>query len=116
MMRISSPVHLYLGLAVWAGWFVAAYGGLSLACMASASPREAGALTGINLGLAALTFGTAAWLAITGHSLRRALRELPVDSPPPDRFLGLVSSCLYFVAAVATLFVGLPVLVLPPCL
>ncbi|MFA7505479.1 MAG: hypothetical protein WCZ28_12335 [Burkholderiaceae bacterium] len=115
MMRVSNAAHLFLGLALWAVWFVAAYGGLSLACMAAAPPRDAGAFTGINLGLAVLTVGTAAWLAMAGVALRRALMSLPADAPSRERFIGLVSSCLYFVAAVATLFVGLPVLVLPPC-
>mgnify|MGYP001210685966 CR=1 FL=1 len=115
-MRTANAAHLFLGLTVWAVWFVAAYGGLSLACMAAAPPREAGAFTGINLGLAVLTVGTATWLAIAGRALRRAHAGLPGDAPALERFIALVSSCLYFVAAAATLFVGLPVLVLPPCL
>ncbi len=115
-MRVSNAVHLFLGLTVWAVWFVAAYGGLSLACMASAPPRDAGVFNGINVGLATLTVGAAAWLLMAGRALRRALARLPAEAPSRERFLGSVSSCLYFVAAVATLFVGLPVLVLSPCL
>lgn len=116
MMRVSNGIHLFLGLTVWAAWFVAAYGGLSLACMASAPPRDAGVFTAINAGLAVLTVATATWLALAGRALRRALVVLPADAPSRYRFIGSVSSCLYFVAALATLFVGLPVLVLSPCL
>ena len=115
-MRAAGAMHLFLGLTVWAVWLVAAYGGLSVACMAAAPPRDAGVVNGISIGLAVLTAATVAWLLMSGQALRRALAQLPVDAPPRDRFIGSVSSCLYFVAAVATLFVGLPVLVLSPCL
>ena len=115
-MRAANALHLYLGLAVWAAWFVAAYGGLSVACMAFTPPRAAGVFNAINLGLMILTAGTALWLLISGRRLNHALRHLPAEAPQRERFIGSVSACLYFAAAGATAFVGLPVLVLSPCL
>lgn len=110
------PAHLLLGLLVWSIWFVALYGGLSVACAVAPPPVAAGALNWINGTLLLLT------LLVTALLLAWARRCLAAVKPPAEsgsgvtRFLPAMSAALYLAAAAATLAVGVPVIVLPPCL
>lgn len=110
MKFASHPLQLALGFTVWSVWFVAVYGGLSLACAISAPAPEHGALTWINLVLAVLTLATLLtllWCAWVCWRLQ------PQAGAP--RFVAPVAAGLHLAAAVATLFVGLPLVRMPPC-
>lgn len=112
MMRAPfHPLELVLGLIVWSVWFVALYGGLSLACAYVPPDPQAGALTWLNALLAVFTAVTTAWLALRAHA---CWRRLPTPASR-QRFVAAVAAGVYASAAVATLFIGVPVLVLPPC-
>lgn len=110
-MRPGHPLQLALGLSVWSLWFVAAYGGLSVACALAPPAAEQGAVTWLNALLGALTLITAAWL------LRQAWRlwRLPRPETTAGRFVIRAGAGLDLLAALATLFVGLPIAGLPPC-
>ncbi|WP_290793805.1 hypothetical protein [Halomonas sp.] len=108
----SHPAQLLLGLTIWSLWFVALYGGLSVACeLAPPAPRQ-GALTGINTWLAVLTLATLAllaWLAWRGLCAGR-------ETVGSARFIALVGAGLHLFSAAGVAFVGLPLVVLTPCL
>lgn len=113
----SHPLHLVLGLTLWFAWFCAVYGGLSVACAVVPPAPEAGALNGVNAGLLVLTILTTAVLAWAARKCWRGAQQFPAGSPPGrKRFVADVSAALYALAAVSTLVVGLPLLLLPPCL
>lgn len=115
------PIHLVLGLGAWALWFCAAYGGLSVACAVSAPPPGQGPWTAVNAVLLVFTLATAAGLLAASRAAwldaGRALRELEGGAGGGrDRFMATGAAALYLVAAVCTLVVGAPLLLLPPCL
>ncbi len=108
----SHPVQLVLGLTLWSLWFVAIYGGLSVACELAPPSPEQGALTAINAGLGLLTLVTLAllsWLAWRGL---RAGRQ----TAGRQRFIALVGAGLHGYSAAGVAFAGLPIVALPPCL
>ncbi|CAM4099720.1 hypothetical protein VRRI112168_14465 [Vreelandella rituensis] len=108
----THPIHLVVGLTLWSAWFVTMYGGLSVACAVAPPAPEQGPLTLLNAGLALLTLVTAAFLAWLGWKCFHASRQENVRAA---HFCALVSSGLYVASIVAVLFVGMPVLGLPPC-
>ncbi|MFA5494373.1 MAG: hypothetical protein WC247_06315 [Porticoccaceae bacterium] len=109
------PLHLVLGLIVWAAWFVAMYGGLSVVCSVAPPAPALGARTWINAALLALTAVITALLLIQGWRCWRASAPAGEGSPN-QRFIGRVAAGAYLLTAVSTLMIGLPVIVLPPCL
>ncbi|QIB65797.1 hypothetical protein [Kineobactrum salinum] len=115
MMSPYHPLQLVLGLMVWSVWFVFLYGGLSVACQFAAPDPVRGAFTWINvlgLGLALLV---AAVLLVAAWRCGRASRA-PEAGPAAGRFIASVAAAVYALAALATLGIALPALMLPPCL
>jgi hypothetical protein len=128
------PWQLVLGLVVWSAWFVAVYAGLSVACAVAPPTPQRGAFTWVNASLLALTLVTALGLAGAARACARAARRIPsmtvvaaaalASAPPEDavapdgvprRFIAGTASVLYAVSAASTVFVGLPLLALWPC-
>ncbi|NHN76096.1 hypothetical protein HA520_02125 [Azotobacter chroococcum] len=111
-MRPEHPLQLALGLVVWSLWLVAVYAGLSLGCLLARPGDGLGPATWLNGLLGLFTLFTAAWLFGCAWRLWRA--------PPPAlaarRFVVRVGAAVHLLAGAATLFVGLPILALPPCL
>lgn len=117
-MKVSAshPVQLVLGLTLWLAWFCVAYGGLSVACAVAAPAPERGPWTWVNGSLLLFTLATAAVLAWAAWFCLRAA-SLPAGAPDlaPRRFVAAVGAALHATAALSTLFVGLPLALLPPC-
>jgi hypothetical protein len=109
------PMHLVLGLVLWSVWFVAMYGGLSVACVVAPPAEAAGALTWINGVLLLLTLFTTALLLYAAWRCWQAAGAADVDEKQA-RFVARVSAAVYLASAGAVLAVGLPVIVLPPCI
>lgn len=104
-------MQLALGLVIWSLWFVLVYSVLSIGCAFFVPETTSRLLNGLNVLLLLLTLITTVLLGLLALWCWRAI------TPPGDkRFIARVSAGLYLAAAVATLAVGLPVLVLPPCL
>jgi hypothetical protein len=113
----SHPLHLVLGLTLWFAWFCVVYAGLSVACAVAPPAPETGPFNGLNAGLLVLTVLTSLLLGWAARRCWRDAQQFPARSPPGrKRFVADASAALYALAAVSTLLVGLPLLVLPPCL
>jgi hypothetical protein len=108
------PVHLVLGLIVWALWFVALYGGLSVVCELAPPDAACGALTRINAAVLILALLVAVFLF---RQAGRCWRVTPASGAgrTTERFIGWVGTAVYVASAVASLALGLPGMVLPPC-
>lgn len=107
------PVQLLLGLTIWSLWFVALYGGLSVACAVAPPSPDQGALTALNLWLGLLTLltlGALLWLA------RFCLGAVRREPSRAARFIAAVAGGLHLFAASGVAFVGLPLVALQPCL
>jgi hypothetical protein len=110
-LPLTHPLHLAIGMTLWSLWFVAFYGGLSVACAVAPPDPLHGAFTAINAGLALLTLATVgllAWLAWRAWQVARSTRGRA-------RYLARLSAGLYAFAAIGALYMGLPVIALPPC-
>lgn len=111
MFSPTHPVQLALGLIIWSAWFVLMYSVLSLGCEFAIPDHTVDSFNWLNLLLFLFTIATTALL---GHLAVRCWRA---TTPPGDkRFITRVAAGLYLAAAVSTLAIGLPTLVLPPCL
>ena len=118
MKKLSAdhPWQLFLGPAIWALWFVVVYGGVSVACATVPPAIERGAFTWVNGGLLLLTLATTLLLVLAALYCRRMARQIP--SGPADarrRFVASAAAMLHVISAVSTAFVGIPLLVLSPC-
>ncbi|RYF79017.1 MAG: hypothetical protein EOO29_18465 [Comamonadaceae bacterium] len=123
-----SAWQLVTGFTLWAIWFVAVYGGLSVACAVAPPASARGPLTSVTLALLALTLGTVLALLLAARYCWRALRRMRAGSEATGddeeecgraqhrQFVAGLAAWLHLAAAVATVFVGLPLLWLPPCL
>ncbi|GHE19854.1 hypothetical protein [Halomonas urumqiensis] len=108
----SHPLQLILGLSLWSLWFVVLYGGLSVACEMAPPEPSRGVFTAHNatLGLLSLaTLGLLLWLAWSCLSASRRQEGVAC-------YLSMVSAGLHLFSGGGVVVVGLPLLMLPPCL
>lgn len=105
-----SAVQLVLGFAIWSLWFVSLYAALSLGCAFAPPAGSSGPFTWINAMLLVLTLPIVALLL--GLAWRCWQARAQTDH---RRFVVRLAAALHLVAAIATLAIGVPVLVLPPC-
>lgn len=119
-LRADHPWQLVLGLSVWALWFIAVYGGLSVGCAVAPPDASLGPRTPLNAALLLLTAATTGWLAFWAWQCLRATTQLrdgagDAGANARRRFMAGVAAALHACAAVSTLVVGLPLLVVAPC-
>jgi hypothetical protein len=107
------PFQLAFGLTVWAIWFSAIYGGMTVGCMAAPPPIEQGPYTWINAILLGVTLFTAGFLVYWSHKCLRAGQAAEAKSS--RRMIAWVGAGVHLTAAVATLGVGASALFFPPC-
>jgi len=107
----SHPLQIPLGLTVWAIWFGALYGGLSLGCALAPPPAASGLANWLTatLGAAsAIVVGLLLWFSWRCLGTAR-------QGGPEARFVARLAAGAHLVAAIATLFIALPLLRVPPC-
>jgi len=107
------PMHIPLGLVLWSIWFVASYAGLSVGCSLSPPEPLRGPWTWLNMLLAFSALLTMVALGALAWWCWRAGQRVEVH--PRERFVALLSAGTHTTAALATLFITLPMLVFPPC-
>lgn len=105
------PWHLLCGLTVWAAFFVVIYGGAAVGCAVAPPQPESGAFTWINGAVLGITLLTTLLLLALG----RACYKRTPTRPNEGRFLLRLAAALYALSALATLVVGLPAAIYPPC-
>lgn len=110
MLRLTHPLQLVMGLIIWSVWFVVIYGGMSVGCAVAEPDAAQGPWTWINAMVLLLTFATTALLTVLAYRCW----QLPAN-PAHNRFIARVAATVYLFAAASTLAVGLPAIVLPPC-
>lgn len=104
-------LHALYGLGVWAICFVVLYAGVSIGCGTSLPGHSIGPVNGLTAVLVGL------WLLHSGVSaslVMRAIRAIRAGHPS-QYFMQRLTLFLHSTAFVATVAVGLPVLLLEPC-
>ncbi|MBP5980387.1 MAG: hypothetical protein KA748_09275 [Halomonas sp.] len=111
-LHLTHPGHFVGGLTLWSIWFIAIYGGLSVACAVAPPDPAQGALTSINISLLLLSLLTALLLA----GLAWGCFQEAKHHKGRQHFNAFVSAWLYVFSAVGVMFVAGPMVGLPPCL
>ena len=111
MFAPTHPLQLALGLIIWSVWFVLIYSVLSIGCAFAPPDNSLSPLNWLNALLLVLTLLTTVLLGLFAWRCWRAPTPLG-----EHQFIARVAAGIYLVGAVSTLAIGLPVLVLPPCL
>lgn len=115
MLSPYHPMQMVLGLIIWAIWFVLVYAGLSLACE-QVGLAAGDSLSWVNLLLMTFTMLTCGLLLFLAHRTWRDARRDWRNQSSAGRFIVRTAVTVDLVAALVTLAVGLPVVMLPPCL
>jgi hypothetical protein len=113
LLSLTHPIHLVSGLTIWGIWFVAIYAGLSVACSVAPPEPESDMLTGINLGVGLATLVTTALLLWLARASVAAGRKAELRR---ECYFAYISAGMFLFSAGSTLFVGYPIVFLPPCL
>lgn len=114
--RPAHAWHLVLGLALWFVWFCVTYGGLAVACAVAPPPVAAGPFNWLNASVLLLAVATTAAFAAGAWASARTARRLPAGNiAARRRFISRAATALYITAAVSTVAVALPAVLLAPC-
>lgn len=111
MFAPTHPLQLVLGLIIWSAWFVLIYTVLSVGCSVAPPANVATPVNWINAALIVLTIITTLLLTFFAA---RCWRSHAISGN--SGFTARVAACVYLIGAMSTLAIGIPVLVLPPCL
>jgi ABC-type Na+ efflux pump permease subunit len=102
--------HLVLGLTLWFAWFCAMYGGLAVACAVAPPSPAQGAWTWLNAAVLLLSVVFSGAFAVAAWASSRAK-----EKEERQRFMARAATGLYTIAALATLMVAMPSVVMTPC-
>lgn len=111
-LHLTHPGHFVGGLTLWSIWFIAVYGGLSVACAVVPPDPDQGAFTHINITLLLVSLITALLLAGLAWGCFQEARQ----HEGRQHFNAFVSAWLYVFSTLAVAFVAAPIVGLPPCL
>lgn len=114
-LRFSRPtalVTMIAGYLVWSSCFVVLYSLLSIGCELQ---WQRFGLLGISSITLMLIFAWLLHLLALGWLIRAAWQAERAGLPPPSRFVRRVTLILHLTAFAATIWIGLPILALPPC-
>lgn len=109
------PIQIPIGLIIWSLWFATIYGGQAVACKISPPDPAQGVWNWLNGSLGLLTVLTLALLLWLTRYFWRLSRP-PQELNERQLFVTKLAAGIHFIAALATLFVGIPLLQIPPCL
>ncbi len=111
---VFHPMQIPFGLAIWSVWFATMYGSHAVVCSIAPPDPAQGIFNWLNVSFGAVTLFVIVLLLWLGR------RSWKLSRPPHDLnerqvFVTKVASGIHFIAALATLFVGLQLAFLPPC-
>lgn len=123
------PLQLAWGFIIWSVYFIVLYGGMSVACSAAPPRAEQGPFTWLNVSLLVLTLITGIGLLYAAYRCRvLAAQARPTPDEEIERrgagsnqlegvraFIASLAGWVNLAAGVATLAVGVPVVVYAPC-
>ncbi len=113
LRSVYNPIHIASGLSIWSLWFVVLYGGQGVGCSVAPPPLEDGPWTWLNLALGVLSLCTAALLLGLARLFQQAAKRPHCSER--ERFVASVSAAGHLIAAIAVVFIALPIMALPPC-
>ncbi|WP_262488867.1 hypothetical protein [Halomonas sp. ANAO-440] len=113
LLSLTHPIHMVSGLTIWSLWFVGIYAGLSVACSVAPPEPARDMLTGINISVGVATLVTTALLLWLAWASVAAARKAELSR---ECYFAYVSAGVFLFTAGGTLFVGYPIVFLPPCL
>ncbi len=116
MLSPYHPLQLALGLAVWIAWFALMYGALAIACEVAPPSTDTDSFTWINIALLFNTLVITGLLLYWANATWRATRTGDKFENASRLFIAKLGAGINLVGAIATLSLGLMVVVLPPCL
>lgn len=116
MISPYSGWQLILGPTVWGIWFSAVYGGLSVGCVIAPPDPEKGPWTWINISLWLFTVLVVLLLLRWAWRCWREIRRESPQQPGRRRFIAVMGAGLHLMSALGTLFIGVPILILAPCI
>ena len=111
------PLQLITGLTLWFVWLCLVYGGAAVACAVAAPPPQAGPWNWVNGTLLVVSAVFAVGFAVAAWRSVRFSKALAGNEPTATRrrFFASAAAVLHGVAAVSTVVVALPLVVLTPC-
>lgn len=113
---LKHPVHLGLGLIIWfIFWFVLIYGGKGVVCEVAPPLQNSGVFNWLTGLLLVLTLVATALMAVWTWLYWRSYQATKADADESARFITTVSLGVYAASTLSTLAVGLPAIVIPPC-
>jgi len=111
---VFHPMQIPFGLIIWSIWFAALYGSHAVACTIAPPDPNLGIFNWLNASFGIFTLVVVALLLWLGWRSWRLSRP-PHDLDERQVFVTKVASGIHFIAALSTVFVGLQLAFLPPC-
>lgn len=108
------PMRIVLGLIIWSLWFAGIYGAHGVACAVSPPDPALGILNWLNLSFGLATLAVVAVLLWLAHRAWK-LAQPPHQLDERQLFVTRIAAGIHLIAALSTLFIGLQLAILPPC-
>lgn len=114
--RPAALLALIAGFTAWAVCFVLLYSVLSLGCAAELQARTSIGVNALSVLLVAVWVAHLAVLVWLLQAARRSGPATDIEGRTPHSFLVTMAVILNALALASTIWFGLPVLFLPPCI
>ncbi|WP_407297203.1 hypothetical protein [Stutzerimonas zhaodongensis] len=111
---VFHPIQIPFGLTIWSLWFATMYGSHAVVCGIAPPDPSHGVFNWLNACFGLFTVLVIILLLWLGRRTWKLSQE-PNDLNDRQVFVTKVSSGIHFIAALATLFVGMQLVFLPPC-
>ena len=109
------PIQIVLGLIIWSIWFAGIYGAHGVACAISPPDPAQGIFNWLNASFGLATLAVVALLLWLGHRAWQLSRP-PYELDERQLFVTRLAAGIHRIAALSTLFIGLQLAFLPPCI
>ena len=112
---VFHPIQIPFGLTIWSLWFAIMYGAHAVVCSIAPPDPNLGVFNWLNASFGLFTVLVIVLLLWLGRRTWKLSHE-PNDFNDRQVFVIKVSSGIHFIAALATVFVGMQLVFLPPCI
>jgi hypothetical protein len=117
-LQTRSLLWMISGLVIWSVHFVAVYVLMSLGCALSFATAQLAGMSAINLVLLILTAVLLAAILYLGWASLRQWQLLRGSGAAEQNaaFMALAATLIHAIPLLAVIYVGLPLLISPPCI